>query len=424
MKSRRMRGAIPLIVAGLMLAGCGSSGESSAEPNAEVSVPTGDPIVLGFICSCTGPAASSTGTASAIIQAWADSINDEGGLNGHPIKLIVKDDQASPEKALQMVKELVEEDKIVAMVGNVTGADGAFQAYLEEKQVPVVGGFSGEVSYMVSPVFFTSGTPLATTLLGIFTMVKDAGMNKVGELYCAENPICAASVPLAAMSAELTEMEFTSLKVSGSAPNFTAPCLSMQEQGVDSLWPALDTGVYPRVMASCANAGYRPTMAGNSPARSAWADPNLAGAIWPSMNANHFDTSIPSVKAMTDVLEKYAPEVLESDQYTQVSSTAFAGGRLFEAASVAAGGFTPTTTSAEIMDALYMLQDETLDGLAPPLTFVKSEPGAAPALPNCYFTAALEDGKATSTADGEASCVPQEQVTALVDALKAAMSAG
>src|SRR6185437_16270351 len=43
------------------------------------------PIKIGIICSCTGPLASSTSVGPPSYQAWADSVNAAGGINGHKI---------------------------------------------------------------------------------------------------------------------------------------------------------------------------------------------------------------------------------------------------------------------------------------------------------------------------------------------------
>jgi len=53
---------------------------------------TSQPIVLGDICSCTGPEASSIAQTSPTIQAWASWENAHGGIDGHKVEVIVKDD--------------------------------------------------------------------------------------------------------------------------------------------------------------------------------------------------------------------------------------------------------------------------------------------------------------------------------------------
>jgi branched-chain amino acid transport system substrate-binding protein len=58
------------------------------------------PIVIGVVCSCTGALASSVEVGPPAYEAWASYQNAHGGLNGHKIQIISKDDTASPTLAL------------------------------------------------------------------------------------------------------------------------------------------------------------------------------------------------------------------------------------------------------------------------------------------------------------------------------------
>src|SRR5262245_492290 len=114
---RRTMAAIAA-VALMLLAGCGSA-ETKAPAGAakQGQGPSETPITVGFICSCTGPLAKSIGRSEEVIQAWAKYTNANGGLNGHPVKVITADDGQNPAQALKAVKKLVEQDKVMAIVG-------------------------------------------------------------------------------------------------------------------------------------------------------------------------------------------------------------------------------------------------------------------------------------------------------------------
>src|SRR5688500_10949393 len=89
------------LVMALALAACGddddSGGSSSSSDGSSTGsatstpssgkTPTGDPIVIGIICSCTGVFTPTNGNSDAVLRAWADSVNASGGLNGHPVKV-------------------------------------------------------------------------------------------------------------------------------------------------------------------------------------------------------------------------------------------------------------------------------------------------------------------------------------------------
>jgi len=404
-----------ILVVAAALTGCGARDTPQAEA---VTVPKGAPIIIGSICSCTGAQAAAASQAAPIIKAWADSVNDAGGLNGHAIKLIVKDDGGNPAAALQAAKELVEQEKVIAIVGEVSAADEAYADYVASKGVPVVGGLPVAAPFSTNPDFFASGSGNAIGALGTFNQTAAAGGKSLGAFYCSESPVCGQFVPLGQLAGQLVGVEFTAAKIAGTAPNYTAPCVAMDKAGVDSIFVAHNAAVVPRVVDSCAKAGFSPrivqSMSTFGPAL--LKDANFDGSLWSSPNAIYTDTSIPGVKAMHDALTAYAPDVLESDAFTETGAYAWAGGKLFEAASAAAGGFSPTSTSADVKRGLYALKDETLDGWAPPLNFEEGKPG----FPTCYFTGEVSGGKLVASADGKATCLPSEQVTALVQALTAA----
>jgi len=49
--------------------------------------------------------------------------NKKGGLAGYQIELIVKDSGSSPEKAISFAKQLIEEDKVFAIIGPSTSGE-------------------------------------------------------------------------------------------------------------------------------------------------------------------------------------------------------------------------------------------------------------------------------------------------------------
>ena len=103
----------------LLVAACSSSNKAAKTttpentPSSTTSAPTGDPIVLGAIGGYTGNQAASNGLVDDASMAWEKSVNARGGINGHPVKLIIKDDGADPAKALQAQRQGVPDADIV-----------------------------------------------------------------------------------------------------------------------------------------------------------------------------------------------------------------------------------------------------------------------------------------------------------------------
>jgi branched-chain amino acid transport system substrate-binding protein len=79
--------------------------------------PSGEPVKIGTTGAMTGPY-SEYGTgmrkaAELAIDVW----NAKGGVLGRPIKLVVMDDQLKADVAALNVKKLIEEEKVVAILG-------------------------------------------------------------------------------------------------------------------------------------------------------------------------------------------------------------------------------------------------------------------------------------------------------------------
>ena len=63
-------------------------------------------VVLGVSTPLTGPAAGWGVTISGGMKAWAEHVNDQGGVHGRKIKLIIKDDGYNPARAVANLQEM------------------------------------------------------------------------------------------------------------------------------------------------------------------------------------------------------------------------------------------------------------------------------------------------------------------------------
>ncbi|WP_327117084.1 ABC transporter substrate-binding protein [Nocardia sp. NBC_01730] len=418
-KTRFLWWVAPLLAAALALTSCSAdsanSGSESIGP-AKVSDGglTGDPILIGSICSCTGPAAGSVGRAADVLQAWASSVNDRGGVNGHPVKVVSYDDGQNPTTALAVAKKLVEQDKVVAIVGQTSLVSSSWQAYVDSKGIPVIGGQPVDAPFITDPNFFASGTTLPVLMLGEVAQAKQAGAKTFGVYYCAEIPVCEQLPKMLEPMAKQAGMGFAAEKVAIAAPNYIAPCLAFKEKGVDAVFPGVSVEAISRIAASCAQQGYKPIQAPSGASlQKAWAaDPNFEGSIFAGSNALYTDDSIPAIKDFSEALDKYVPGLRNSADLSAPLLWPWAGGQLFLAAAKAAG-LSPSSTSADVIKGLHALRDETLDGLAPPLTF----PEGKPAFPLCYFTGSTKGGAYHSDNGGKPTCIDQDTAAALMKAL-------
>jgi serine/threonine protein kinase/ABC-type branched-subunit amino acid transport system substrate-binding protein len=105
---------------------------------------TSDTILLGMSAPFTGPANELGRSLQVGIQTWINHINDEGGITGRKLSLIALDDEYEPERAIANMRELAEEYKVFAFIGNV-GTPTAVKTvpYVLQKRMLFFAPFTG-----------------------------------------------------------------------------------------------------------------------------------------------------------------------------------------------------------------------------------------------------------------------------------------
>ena len=93
-------------------------------------------IKIGNTNPYSGPV-SSYAAIGRTIDAYFKSVNEAGGINGRKVKFISLDDGYSPPKTVEVVRQLVEQDKIFALFQPLgTPCNTAIHKYMNQKKVP------------------------------------------------------------------------------------------------------------------------------------------------------------------------------------------------------------------------------------------------------------------------------------------------
>ncbi|WP_409346159.1 ABC transporter substrate-binding protein [Paenibacillus sp. MBLB4367] len=134
-----------VIAVSLMVSGCGAKPTDSASNN-NATNKDGTTIKLGWIGPLTGPTATDgTHSRDAALLA-VEQYNKAGGINGNKVELVAEDDQGKPEEALKGVQKLINNDKVVALVGGAySGPTKTIATKMQELKVPMV------IAYAVHP---------------------------------------------------------------------------------------------------------------------------------------------------------------------------------------------------------------------------------------------------------------------------------
>ena len=115
------------------------------------SVAEAGTIKIGAIFAVTGPASFLGGPEARSAEMVVEKINKAGGINGDTIELIVKDTAGSPEKAISFTKQLIEEEKVVAIIGpSTSGESMAVKQIAEDGKTLLISCAAAEV--IVDPV--------------------------------------------------------------------------------------------------------------------------------------------------------------------------------------------------------------------------------------------------------------------------------
>jgi ABC-type branched-subunit amino acid transport system substrate-binding protein len=141
---------VAIVVGSLLLLSCGGEEEEvgktpvgtqpagAGTPGAE-KVPgvTDTEILLGTHMPISQTPAAAYAPIADGMRAYFEYVNSQGGIYGRKIKFLVGDDHFNPADAVEVVRKLVEQDGIFAMVGSLGDAPhAAVYKYLEENGVP------------------------------------------------------------------------------------------------------------------------------------------------------------------------------------------------------------------------------------------------------------------------------------------------
>ena len=77
------------------------AGIAAADPGV-----TDEEVLVGVTQPLTGPADGWGVSITGGMQAWADHLNDQGGIHGRKIKLLIKDDGYNPARAVANLQEM------------------------------------------------------------------------------------------------------------------------------------------------------------------------------------------------------------------------------------------------------------------------------------------------------------------------------
>ena len=138
-------------------------------------------LKIGALLSVTGPAAFLGAPEARTLEMLTEQVNARGGIAGHKVKLIVKDTGASPEKAVSFARQLIDEEKVFAIIGpSTSGETMAVKGIAEEGKTLLISLAAAEVivNPVASHVFKTAQKDSHAAAL-IFQDMKKRGITRI-----------------------------------------------------------------------------------------------------------------------------------------------------------------------------------------------------------------------------------------------------
>jgi branched-chain amino acid transport system substrate-binding protein len=100
---------------------------------------SGGAIRVGVYGDLSGQTSSFGESTRNGVKMAIDEINAAGGINGRKVEVVVEDDQGQPQQASTVVTKLINQDKVVAIIGEVASSNSLAAApKAQEAKVPMI----------------------------------------------------------------------------------------------------------------------------------------------------------------------------------------------------------------------------------------------------------------------------------------------
>ena len=301
-------------VANTTLAATTAAATTSGTTGGDSTGVSANEIVIGSWGPQTGPAAS-YGVVDRTIAAYFKMVNDQGGINGRQIKFVYEDDAYDPTRTSTVVKKLVEQDKVFALIGGLGTANNvAVMDYLTSHNVPSLGPATGSSIMCCQPLkknVFALQTNY-TVEANIMTHYATEKLNahKIAVLYQNDpfgNELYSA---IQAVAKEKGLPDPVGVGFATTDKDFSSPALKLQQSGADTLMIETTTAPTAAILKEIDKLGWKPTIltdaADNDPSLFKTAGSTLEGA-WTAGWLPDPNSDDPKVVAYRDFMKKYMP---------------------------------------------------------------------------------------------------------------------
>jgi ABC-type branched-subunit amino acid transport system substrate-binding protein len=329
-------------------------------------------VVIGVTTPLSGPAAAwgNTGIGS---EAWAKHVNEQGGVNGRKLKVVMKDDGYNPGRAVANLKEM--KDSVFLNVGLLGSAVlNAAKDDVAEYKLPTVNPYGNPAIFAKQPkdkqryVFVNypdyadegdflatyAVTKLDAKKVAVFHQNDDYGKGGLeGVTRAIKGPLAGKGALAGTVSYEISDRELGT------------HALKLKESGADAVILYSTPTHGANIVKEMAKAGYRPKIVGSFPLGDHLIMFRLLGELWEGahfagLNASSTD---PAGKTVADIITRIEPKLVGKEN----TGLTGAGAAMLAIEGLRRAGRNLTRES--YVEAMEAIKDFTSMGLTGPITF-------------------------------------------------------
>lgn len=342
----------------------GTTAGTSGTTGDDEALPAG-PIKIGTLVTQTG--AINFRSAAQATKAYIDLINEQGGVHGRQIELILRDDGLDPARGRRAIEEMLNQG-VFAFVGFVAPlTEPSINPTLEQNEIPLIGAFgitASDWGYMFNGYYESFGWTSARFL-------ADQGVTNPGLIYISRQDAetdrrIDESWRQAFASKGVTLDDNNIHRVDVTKANYDDVVTSLRLGGVDGIVTSIDQTAIIRLQQSLNRANYRPIHAASQLAD----DPKVLNDpdIKASLEGTYVYSEFHFLGEQTGEVPRYEAEVRRrfgaDADLNWAGKNNWASTKLFVDALMAAG---PDPTRGDLMAALNALTNHET-GMTVPLT--------------------------------------------------------
>jgi len=275
---------------------------------------TGAPIKLGGIDMLI-PGVDFT-TIGKTANAYFQCVNDNGGINGRPIKYTLYTEQLNPAQEAALARKLITSDKVVGVVGNTSFAEcGTNWKYYKSKGFVVIGAGVQAECYSTPSFAEVNSGPRYSNVGAAQALIK-AGAKKLAiaspdtiSAYADGGPALvakAAGIPVKIFPTHLPVTDATSqlLQMYQFAGNGGGILIDFTPDTAPAFMKAAEAqGIVDKVLWGSSTPIANTFMSGQF-------SPSFDGHLWIDNEFSNVDPKVgPDSALMFQVLKKYAPKI-------------------------------------------------------------------------------------------------------------------